>query len=79
MCNFLFFKSDRACLFPSPKTPNPTARTRETFFAPKLLLRNGREPSKGSPVAPFPFLFSFHSCNVRFLLSHACKRTVRAP
>ena len=47
-------------------------RAKPQFFAPKLLLRNGREPS---PVAPFPFFFSFHSCNVRYLSFDVYKRT----
>ena len=63
MYNFLFFKSDRACLFPSPKTPNPTARTREI----KILLRAQTPPKERSRAlqrlsrcpAPLLIFFSF--------------------
>lgn len=62
MCNFLFFKSDRACLFPSPKTPNPTARTHA-----RNLLRAKTPPKERSRAlqrlsrcpAPLLIFFSF--------------------
>ena len=67
MCLEAFASRDEKLPLPFSLTPNSS--TSDVSFYKPLKLQHVAEPSYGSPVAPFLLPFSFHSCNVRLLLT----------